>query len=158
VTSTSTIWRRELQTSRASSRAAATGGQSSRATSSTTSAAPSSRAAWGARAPGTAWNDSPPGARGGLTPICTRRRVAASTGWWPRAAEGSGPLVIGKNPLWQQEGRLGRRTHQQVGCIPPARFIERLTDKAELVGIQVLVTAESYTRKASFLDADPRPV
>ena len=33
-----------------------------------------------------------------------------------------------------------------------------LTYKAELVGIQVLVTEESYPSKASFLDADPLPV
>ena len=32
-----------------------------------------------------------------------------------------------------------------------------LTYKAELMGIQVL-TEESYTSKASFLDADPLPV
>jgi putative transposase len=33
-----------------------------------------------------------------------------------------------------------------------------LTYNAELVGIHVLVTEESYTSKASFLDADPLPV
>ena len=33
-----------------------------------------------------------------------------------------------------------------------------LTYKAELVGIQVTLTEESYTSKASFLDADPLPV
>ena len=33
-----------------------------------------------------------------------------------------------------------------------------LSYKAELVGIQVIVTEESYTSKASFLDADPLPV
>src|SRR6516162_7047398 len=32
-----------------------------------------------------------------------------------------------------------------------------LTYKAELVGIQVRITEESYTSKASFLDADPLP-
>ncbi len=73
-------------------------------------------------------------------------------------AEGIGTLVIGKNPLWKQEVRLGRRTNQQFVGIPHARFIEMLTYKAELVGIQVLVTEESYTSKASFLDADPLPV
>jgi putative transposase len=30
--------------------------------------------------------------------------------------------------------------------------------KAELAGIQVLVTEESYTSKASFLDSDPLPI
>jgi len=33
-----------------------------------------------------------------------------------------------------------------------------LTYKAELVGITVLITEESYTSKASFLDRDPLPV
>src|SRR5260370_36574899 len=73
-------------------------------------------------------------------------------------AEGIGTLVIGKNPLWKQEANMGRRTNQQFVCIPHARFIEMLTYKAELVGIQVLVTEESYPSKASFLDADPLPV
>jgi putative transposase len=35
---------------------------------------------------------------------------------------------------------------------------QMLTYKAELVGIQVRITEESYTSKASFLDADPLPV
>jgi transposase len=33
-----------------------------------------------------------------------------------------------------------------------------LAYKAELVGIQVCITEESYTSQASFLDADPLPV
>ena len=39
-----------------------------------------------------------------------------------------------------------------------ARLISMLTYKAELVGITVLTTEESYTSKASFLDRDPLPV
>jgi putative transposase len=73
-------------------------------------------------------------------------------------AEGIGTLVIGKNPLWKQEINLGRHTNQQFVCIPHTRFIAMLSYKAELVGIQVVVTEESYTSKASFLDADPLPV
>jgi putative transposase len=73
-------------------------------------------------------------------------------------AEDIGTLVIGKNPLWKQEVNLGRRTNQQFVCIPHARFIEMLAYKAELVGIRVVITEESYTSKASFLDADPLPV
>ena len=42
--------------------------------------------------------------------------------------------------------------------MPHARFIAMLTYKAELVGIRVLVTEESYTSKASFLDGDPLPI
>ncbi len=50
---------------------------------------------------------------------------------------------------------MGRRNNQNFLSIPNTRFIEMLTYKAELVGIQVLVTEESSTSTASFLDADP---
>ena len=73
-------------------------------------------------------------------------------------AEGIGTLVIGKNPLWKQETRMGKRNNQNFVSIPHARFIEMLTYKAALVGIQVKSTEESYTSQASFLDADPLPV
>jgi putative transposase len=73
-------------------------------------------------------------------------------------AEGIGMLVIGKNPRGKQEAHLGRRGNQNFVFVPHARFIEMLTYKAELVGIQVVLTEESYTSRASFLDADPLPV
>jgi putative transposase len=73
-------------------------------------------------------------------------------------AEGIGSLVIGKNPLWKQEANLGRRGNQNFVSIPHARFIAMLTYKAQLEGIQVLVTEESYTSKASFLDGDAMPL
>jgi IS605 OrfB family transposase len=69
-----------------------------------------------------------------------------------------GVLVIGKNDAWKQEVNMGKRTNQQFVQIPHARFIQMLTYKAELVGIPVLLTEESYTSKASFLDRDPLPV
>ena len=65
--------------------------------------------------------------------------------------------MIGKNPLWKQEANLGKRNNQQFVQIPHARFIDQLTYKARLVGIQVLLQEESYTSKASFLDNDPLP-
>ncbi len=71
--------------------------------------------------------------------------------------EGIGTVIIGKNPLWKQESNMGRKNNQNFVSIPHARFIEMLTYKAELVGIQVEVREESYTSKASFLDLDPIP-
>ena len=53
--------------------------------------------------------------------------------------------------------QLGKRNNQNVVSVPHRRFIEMLTYKARLVGIQVIVTEESYTSQASFLDADPLP-
>ncbi len=72
--------------------------------------------------------------------------------------EGIGVLVIGKNDAWKQEANMGKRTNQNFVQIPHARFIAMLTYKAELVGITVKVTEESYTSKASLLDLDPLPV
>jgi putative transposase len=50
---------------------------------------------------------------------------------------------------------MGKRTNQQFVCIPHARFIDMLIYKAKLVGIQAMVTEESYTSKCSFLDNEP---
>jgi putative transposase len=71
--------------------------------------------------------------------------------------EGVGTIIVGKNPLWKQEAGMGKRTNQNFVQIPHARFIDMLTYKAALVGIQVEVQEESYTSKASFLDMDPIP-
>jgi hypothetical protein len=42
--------------------------------------------------------------------------------------------------------------------IPHVRFIEILTYKAQLVGMQVHIMEKSYTSKASILDGDPLPI
>jgi putative transposase len=73
------------------------------------------------------------------------------------AKEGVGTIIVGKNPLWKQETGIGRRNNQNFVQIPHARFIDMLTYKASLVGIQVEVREESYTSKASFVDLDPIP-
>ncbi len=73
-------------------------------------------------------------------------------------AEGIGTLVIGKNAGWKQECKMSRKNNQHFVQLPHARFIDMLTYKAKLVGIEVLVQEESYTSRASFLDLDPIPV
>jgi len=72
-------------------------------------------------------------------------------------ANGIGTVIIGKNPLWKQECSMGRQNNQNFSSIPHARFIDILSYKAALVGIQVEVREESYTSQASFLDLDPIP-
>ena len=61
-------------------------------------------------------------------------------------------LVIGKNDNWKQNISLGKRTNQNFVSIPHSRFIEQLTYKAEMKGIKVITTEESYTSKCSFID------
>ena len=65
-----------------------------------------------------------------------------------------GTLIIGKNDGWKQAIGLGKRTNQNFVFVPHARFIAMLRYKAELVGIQVMVSEESYTSKCSFLDLE----
>ena len=66
-----------------------------------------------------------------------------------------GTLVIGKNDGWKQAIELGKRTNQNFVFVPHARFIAMLQYKAELVGIRVVVSEESYTSMCSFLDLEP---
>jgi IS605 OrfB family transposase len=72
--------------------------------------------------------------------------------------EGIKTLVIGKNDGWKNGIEMGKRNNQTFCFIPHARFISMLKYKAELVGIKVKVTEESYTSKASLLDLDDMPV
>ena len=101
---------------------------------------------------------------------------------------GIGTLVIGKNDGWKQNINIGKQNNQNFdkrvagrACrrsedsgrrsarqntlagvplvsIPHARFIQQLEYKATLAGITVVITEESYTSRASFLDADEIPV
>jgi len=72
--------------------------------------------------------------------------------------EGIGTLIIGKNPFWKQECELRKKDKQHFVQLPHARFVDMLCYKAKLVGIQVVLQEESYTSKASFLDADAIPI
>ncbi len=67
-------------------------------------------------------------------------------------------LIIGKNDGWKQEANMGKRNNQQFCFIPHAKLIAMLKYKAELVGIKVKLTEESYTSQASLLDLDKIPV
>lgn len=63
-----------------------------------------------------------------------------------------GTIVIGKNKDWKKEINLGKRNNQNFVSIPFNQLIQMIQYKAEEVGIQVIITEESYTSKCSFLD------
>ena len=71
------------------------------------------------------------------------------------AANQIGTLVIGHNDKWKQSINLGKRNNQNFVSIPFNRFISMLKYKAELIGIKVIITEESYTSKCSFIDSEP---
>ncbi|WP_372370248.1 RNA-guided endonuclease InsQ/TnpB family protein [Candidatus Uabimicrobium sp. HlEnr_7] len=66
-----------------------------------------------------------------------------------------GTLVIGKNDDWKQQINIGKRNNQNFVSIPHSQFVNQLTYKAQLAGIEVLIQEESYTSKCSFLDSEP---
>ena len=63
-------------------------------------------------------------------------------------------LIIGHNKDWKQKINLGKRNNQNFVCVPYNKLIEMLSYKAKMVGIKVILTEESYTSKASFIDND----
>lgn len=60
-------------------------------------------------------------------------------------------IVIGKNKGWKNESNIGSRNNQNFVQIPHARLIQMITYKAEEVGIEILLTEESYTSKIDHL-------
>lgn len=66
-------------------------------------------------------------------------------------------IIIGNNKNWKYEIELGKRTNQNFVQIPYSMLMSQLEYKAQDAGIKVIITEESYTSKASFLDNDILP-
>ncbi|NER06967.1 MAG: IS200/IS605 family element transposase accessory protein TnpB, partial [Okeania sp. SIO3C4] len=69
-----------------------------------------------------------------------------------------GTLIIGQNEEWKQKINLGKRNNQNFVSVPYNKLIEMLSYKAKMVGIDVIITEESYTSASSFIDNDLIPV
>ena len=63
-------------------------------------------------------------------------------------------IVIGNNKDWKRYSSLGKATNQAFVSIPHQKLIDKICYKAELCGIQVILTEESYTSGTSFLDGE----
>jgi putative transposase len=68
-----------------------------------------------------------------------------------------GTIVIGKNTQWKQNINIGHKNNQTFCFIAHSTLIEKIKLMAVNDGIEVIVTEESYTSKASFLDNDDIP-
>jgi putative transposase len=66
-------------------------------------------------------------------------------------------IVIGHNDNWKQESNIGRVNNQRFVQIPFNQLMSMIVYKAEALGIQVTLTEESYTSKASALHRDFLP-
>lgn len=63
-------------------------------------------------------------------------------------------IVIGYNKGWKQEVNIGKVNNQKFVAIPFKQLIEMIRYKAQLKGINVIITEESYTSKCSFIDKE----
>lgn len=65
---------------------------------------------------------------------------------------GSNTIVIGNNKDWKRNSSMSKKVNQSFIGIPHQMLINQIKYKAENVGLNVVVTEESYTSGTSFLD------
>jgi len=63
-----------------------------------------------------------------------------------------GTIIIGYNEKWKQKNNMGKRNNQNFVSIPHYQLIRMIQYKAKFIGIDVILTYESYTSKCSALD------
>lgn len=61
-------------------------------------------------------------------------------------------IIIGNNKNWKQNSKMSKIVNQNFISIPYYKFIEKVKYKAEEIGINIIITEESYTSGTSFLD------
>lgn len=65
---------------------------------------------------------------------------------------GADTIVIGNNKNWKQNSKMSTKVNQSFISIPHSKLIQQIEYKARIVGINVIITEESYTSGTSFLD------
>lgn len=63
-------------------------------------------------------------------------------------------IIIGNNKEWKQKSKMSKQVNQSFVGIPHMKFIEMVQYKAQEMGINVILTDESYTSGTSFLDGE----
>lgn len=63
-------------------------------------------------------------------------------------------IHIGYNPGWKQDLNIGRVNNQNFQYIPFADFRNKLENRCEKEGVNLVITEESYTSKTSFIDCE----
>lgn len=72
-------------------------------------------------------------------------------------AEGIGMIIIGRNEGWKRGMNMGKKNNQKFQFVPHESLIGKIRYRAEMLGIDLILTEEAYTSKASFYDHDPLP-
>ena len=63
-------------------------------------------------------------------------------------------IIIGNNKDWKRGSKMSKNVNQSFVGIPHQRFIEMIKYKCENVGLNLIITEESYTSGTSFLDGE----
>ncbi len=63
-------------------------------------------------------------------------------------------IIIGNNKDWKRGSKMSKNVNQSFVGIPHQRFIEMIKYKCENVGLNLIITEESYTSSTSFLDGE----
>ena len=63
-------------------------------------------------------------------------------------------IIIGNNKGWKNKSKMSNKVNQNFVGVPHSRLIQMIQYKAENVGINVILTEESYTSGTSFLDGE----
>lgn len=61
-------------------------------------------------------------------------------------------IVIGNNKDWKRESKMSKKVNQNFVGLPHQKLIEMIQYKADNIGLNVILTEESYTSGTSFLD------
>ena len=69
----------------------------------------------------------------------------------------AGTLILGVNPLWKQNSKIGRANNQKFVSMPIAFLRTMITYKALNAGIKIVEQEESYTSKADITIKDYIP-
>jgi IS605 OrfB family transposase len=70
---------------------------------------------------------------------------------------GIGTIVLGWNEGFKCNANMGRLNNQKFVQIPLGKLKDRIEQLCNLYGIKFVITEESYTSKASYLDGDSLP-
>lgn len=63
-------------------------------------------------------------------------------------------IVIGKNKSWKRSADMDKKKKQNFIGLPHAQMIDMIKYKANMLGITVICTNESYTSQTSALDGE----
>jgi putative transposase len=64
-------------------------------------------------------------------------------------------IIVGNNKSWKNEINIGTKNNATFCSIPHDTLIDKIKYKAQMVGIEMILTQEAYTSKCSAIDLEP---